>query len=325
MRVLVTGGAGYVGSHVAKALAGAGFEPVVLDDLSAGHRWAVRWGPLVVGDLADRAPLERIFGGQRVEAVVHLAASAEVGESMRAPGKYFRNNVTAGFNLLDAMVEHGVRQLVFSSTCAVYGMPRSLPMAEGHPRDPVSPYGESKLMLERALRWYGRAHGLRWAALRYFNAAGADPDGELGEVHEPEGHLLPVALLAALGERPRLEVFGTDYPTADGTAVRDYVHVTDLAAAHVRALRHLLDGGEGGAFNLGTGEGRSVRQVIAAVEAAVGRPVPAREAPRRAGDPPTLVADARRAAEVLGWRPHRSDLQTLAATAREGLKHRRRR
>jgi UDP-arabinose 4-epimerase len=314
-RVLVTGGAGYIGSHACKALAQAGFEPVCLDSLERGHRAAVRWGPFVHGDLGDAALVERVLRESRVAAVMHFAAYAYVGESMRQPGRYFRNNVGNALHLLEAMRGAGVRHFVFSSTCATYGLPQALPIREDHPQQPVNPYGESKLFVERALRWHGVAHDLRWMALRYFNAAGADPDGELGEEHEPETHLMPLALETALGRRAAVDLLGTDYATRDGTAVRDYVHVTDLADAHVLALRHLLDGGASEALNLGTGRGHSVLEVLAAVQRAAGRPVATRLAPRRAGDPAELYADPSRARQLLGWEPRLSDLDTLVATA----------
>jgi UDP-arabinose 4-epimerase len=314
-RVLVTGGAGYIGSQTAKHLAAAGFRPVVLDNLSTGHRWAVRWGPLVRGDVGDGDLVRRVIREYAVAAVVHFAASAYVGESVRQPRKYFQNNVANTLALLDAMIDTGVGHLVFSSTCATYGVPDVLPVREDNPQRPSSPYGDSKLFVERALDAYGRAYGLRWAALRYFNAAGADPEGELGEDHDPETHLIPLAIDAARGRRPSVDVFGTDYSTPDGTAIRDFVHVADLAAAHVRALRYLLDGGESLALNLGAGTGHSVLEVIAAVEKVSGRPVPVRESARRPGDPPALVADPRRAEAVLGWQARHSDLEFIVRTA----------
>jgi UDP-arabinose 4-epimerase len=313
--VLVTGGAGYIGSHACKALARAGYRPVAFDNLVYGHRWAAKWGPLVIGDLADPEALARVFAEHRIEAVVHFAAYAYVGESMQEPARYFRNNVANTLNLLEAALAHGVGHLVFSSTCATYGLPDSVPISEDTPQRPVNPYGESKLFVERALHWLGVAHGLRSVSLRYFNAAGADPERELGEDHDPETHLIPLVIQSALGVRDPVKVFGTDYPTPDGTAVRDYIHVTDLANAHVAALEYLRAGGASTALNLGTGRGHSVREVIAAVERLSGRPVPAREAPRRPGDPPVLVADAARAGEVLGWHPRLSDLETIVATA----------
>ena len=315
MRVLVTGGAGYIGSQTAKCLARSGFEPVVLDDFRTGHRWAVRWGPLIECDLADTETVREAVRASGVEAVVHFAADAYVGESMRNPQGFFRNNVVNTLGLLDAMLDVGVRTIVFSSTCATYGAAETGPITENHPQRPTSPYGESKLFVERVLGWYGAAYGLRWSALRYFNAAGADPAGELGEVHEPEPHLIPLAVQAALGARSWLSVYGTDYPTPDGTAIRDYVHVEDLARAHVLALQHLISGGESGPLNLGTGTGYSVRAVIRAVEEVGGRRVPVRAAPRRPGDPPELVANAGRAAEVLGWYPEHSSLATIVRTA----------
>lgn len=315
MSVLVTGGAGYVGSHAAKALAAAGLQPVVYDNMSRGHRWAVCWGPLIEGDIGDREHLLATMRAHQVTAVLHFAAFIEVGESVRDPGKYFRNNSANAVTLLDAMVEAGVRDIVFSSTAAVYGDPIEVPLVEDHPTNPVSPYGEAKLFVEHALRWYGQAHGLRWAALRYFNAAGADPAGELGEDHNPESHLIPLAIGAALGTRPPLKLFGTDYATRDGTAVRDYVHVSDLAEAHVLALRHLDAGAPSLIANLGTGHGHTVREVLAAVERAAGRPVPHDAAPRRPGDAPELVASPRRAMERLGWKPVHTELDAMVGHA----------
>jgi UDP-arabinose 4-epimerase len=312
--VLIVGGAGYIGSQTAKRAAAAGLEPVVLDNLVYGHRWAVKWGPLVEGDLADAALIDRVIKEHRVSAVIHFAAYAYVGESVTNPRKYFRNNVVNTLNLLDAMVDNGVRDIVFSSTCAVYGEPLAVPIGEDHPRNPVSPYGESKLAVEKILHWYQRAYPLRFAALRYFNAAGADPDGELGEDHAPETHLIPLAIEAALGGRG-LEIYGTDYPTPDGTAVRDYIHVADLADAHLVALAQLGKGAPSLTLNLGTGRGHSVREVISAVERASGRKVPVRETDRRAGDPPALVADARQAAALLGWKPRYPDLDTIIGHA----------
>ncbi len=317
MQILVTGGAGYIGSHTAKLLAQAGHEPIVLDNLRHGHRWAVRWGPLVEMDLSDRPGLDAVFEKYQIGAVIHFAAFAYVGESMHDPAGYFRNNVVNTMNLLDAMRKAGVGQIVFSSTCATYGDPQQVPMKEDHPQKPVNPYGESKLMVERLLQWYGRAYGLGWMALRYFNAAGADPESEIGEVHDPETHLIPRAIAAAKGDLPALDLYGTDYPTPDGSAVRDYIHVTDLAAAHLKALMRLAEGGASAAYNLGTGHGYSVREVIAAVEK-VGRcRVPVNESARRAGDPPELVADPSRAARDLNWVPQYSALESVVGTAWE--------
>jgi len=315
MNVLVTGGAGFIGSHTAKALALAGHTPVALDNLSFGHRWAVKWGALEVGDLADADFVRGVLKRHKIEAVIHFAANAFVGESVTDPRKYFRNNVVNTLNLLDAMNDKGIQPIVFSSTCATYGVPEQMPISESHPQSPVNPYGESKLMVEKILKWYGDAYGLRWAALRYFNAAGCDPDGEIGEDHDPETHLIPLLFFSILGKRPHIDIFGTDYPTPDGTAVRDYIHVNDLADAHVRALKHLIDGKGNLALNLGTGTGNSVREVIAAVEKVSGKKVPVKESGRRAGDPPALVADARKAAEVLGWKPAYADITTIAQHA----------
>ncbi|HEV7996690.1 MAG TPA: UDP-glucose 4-epimerase GalE [Stellaceae bacterium] len=313
--VLVTGGAGYIGSHACKVLAAAGWLPVAFDNLSRGRRAAVRWGPLIEGDLADRARLCRALAEHRVEAVMHFAAYAYVGESVADPALYYRNNLEGTLSLLEAMRETVVGEIVFSSTCATYGIPDRVPIGESAPQRPVNPYGETKLAIERALHWYGAAYGLRSAALRYFNAAGADPECEIGECHEPETHLVPLVLQAALGQRPQIEVYGTDYPTPDGTAIRDYVHVHDLAIAHLRALEHLREGGASIAVNLGTGSGHSVREVIAAAEAVSGRKIAARAAPRRSGDPAALVADPGLAAEIFGWRARHSDLDTIIRTA----------
>jgi UDP-glucose-4-epimerase GalE len=312
--ILIVGGAGYIGSQTAKRVAQAGFEPVVFDNLIYGHRWAVKWGPLVEGDLADGALIRRVLEQHAVTAVVHFAAFAYVGESVVNPRKYYRNNLAGTLNLLDAMLDVGVRDIVFSSTCATYGVPRKVPIAEDHPQAPVNPYGETKLAVERVLQWYQRAYPLRFAALRYFNAAGADPDGEVGEDHDPETHLIPLAIEAALGGNP-LQIYGTDYPTPDGTAIRDYIHVQDLADAHVAALERLQGGTRDLFVNLGTGRGHSVREVIAAVERASGKKVPARESDRRAGDPPELVADARLAGDVLGWKPRIPNIETIVEHA----------
>ena len=301
MRVLVTGGAGYIGSHTAKLLATSGHVPIVLDDLSQGHDWAVKWGPIERGSLSDQERLREVLARHPVDAVIHFAANALVGESMSNPTKYFRNNTVGTLNLLDAMHAAGVDRIVFSSTCATYGNPIRVPIDEGHPQAPVNPYGESKLMVEKILRWYGECYGLRWMALRYFNAAGADPDGEIGEDHDPESHLIPLVIGAAMGTRPPVKIFGTDYDTPDGTAIRDYVHVMDLADAHLRALQRLDEGTPSQAVNLGTGHGQSVREVVTAVSRTAGKAVPAVESPRRAGDPATLVADPARARDVLGW------------------------
>jgi UDP-arabinose 4-epimerase len=313
--ILVTGGAGYIGSHTCKALAAKGFVPVTYDNLSCGHRWAVRWGPFIQGDLADVVLLETVLREYNIKAVIHFAAFAYVGESMRDPGKYFQNNIVNSLNLLQAMQKAGIDRLVFSSSCATYGIPDELPINESHRQAPVNPYGESKLFVERALHWYDQAHELRSMALRYFNAAGADPEGEIGEEHDPETHLVPLVIQAALGRRSSIEIFGVDYPTKDGTAVRDYVHVTDLANAHVAALGYLISGGSSDVINLGTGHGYSVKEVISAVEDIAGRRVPAISANRRLGDPPELIADAAKARSIIQWIPQYSALETIVETA----------
>jgi UDP-glucose-4-epimerase GalE len=319
MNILVTGGAGYIGSHTAWTLSKAGYTPVVFDNLSMGHAHNVRWGPFVEGDLADSALLKRTISDYSISAVIHFAAHAYVGESVNHPRKYFQNNSSKALNLVEACLDEGVGSIVFSSTCATYGNPTRLPIGEEHAQCPVNPYGESKLFVERILHWFGNAYGLRWNALRYFNAAGAHPDGSLREEHEPETHLIPLTMRAALNEHP-IEIYGTDYDTPDGTAIRDYVHVLDLADAHVLALERLLRGGDSGAFNLGTGAGHSVREVIAAVRACCGHDFEVRETGRRPGDSPVLVADASKAKTELGWHPDRSDMETIVQHAWNSLR-----
>jgi UDP-glucose 4-epimerase len=304
--VLVTGGAGYVGSHCCLALTEAGFSPVVYDNLSNGHAWAVQWGPLEEGDIRDAARLDAVIAKHQPIAVLHFAALIEVGESVKAPGRFYENNVAGTLSLIEAARRGGIDKMVFSSTCATYGEPVRLPMDETHPQSPLNPYGRTKLMVEQALADYDAYAGFRSVALRYFNAAGADDKGRIGESHDPETHAIPLALQAALGKRSGFTVFGEDYDTRDGTAVRDYVHVLDLADAHVRALRYLIDGGETTAFNLGTGEGTTVRELIDAIQRKTNRPFPTDTAARRSGDAPCLVADSARAAAILGWRPTRS-------------------
>jgi UDP-glucose-4-epimerase GalE len=315
LRILITGGAGYIGSHAAKALLQAGFEPVVLDNLSTGHRWAVKWGPLIEADLCDQSSLKQALNKYNVSAALHFAAHAYVGESVCDPRRYFENNVTNTLHLIHALLDAGIHHMVFSSSCAVYGLPQKLPISESHAKLPVSPYGDSKLFIERVLDWYGRAYGLRWTALRYFNAAGADPGGELGEVHIPETHLIPRLIEAALGRLESVEIYGGNYPTEDGTAIRDYVHVSDLAEAHVAALQYLLSGGESFAANLGTGRGASVREVITAVGKVSGTTINSKLAPRRPGDPAELVAESAYAEKLLGWRPRLSALDDIVSSA----------
>ena len=314
--VLIAGGAGYVGSHTAKHLAQNGFQPVVLDDLSAGHRFALKFGPFFQGSIRDRVLLEEIAAKHQPIGAILFAGFTAVGESTRHPRKYFRNNVVDSIQFLDNYLDLQLPgNIVFSSSASVYGVQERNPIPEDVPYDPLSPYAETKLFFERVLRWYGSAYGLKSACLRYFNAAGADPEGELGECHDPETHLIPLALSAATGG-PQLRLFGTDYPTPDGTAIRDYIHVTDLADAHLRALRHLI-GPQGSSFvaNLGTGAGSSVLEVIRMVERVSGRSVQMQHSPRRAGDAPSLVADPTRARELLGWTPQHSSLESIVRTA----------
>lgn len=310
MRVLVTGGAGYIGSHAARALARRGYQVVIYDNLSTGHRFLTDGSELLIADLRDAGRLAEAL--RRVDAVMHFAAHAYVGESVKSPRKYFDNNVQAGLVLLNETIDAGVRQFVFSSTCAVYGTPEKVPITEDLPRQPINPYGASKLFFENALEAYDRAYGLRFASLRYFNAAGADESGNIGELHDPEPHLIPLAFRVATGLDPELTIYGNDYPTADRTCVRDYIHVNDLADAHVLALEYLAAGGESRALNLGTGRGHSVEEVVKEIEAVTGRPVRRDFGPRRAGDPAVLVADPTLAAKVLGWKACRSQRDIIA-------------
>jgi UDP-arabinose 4-epimerase len=320
--VLVTGGAGYIGSHTCKVLQRAGFTPVTYDNLSRGNAEAVKWGPLEIGELADRTRLREVMARHRPRAVVHFAALAYVGESNDNPAAYYANNIGGTAALLENMREADIRHIVFSSTCAIYGTPKTVPISEQCPEAPINPYGASKMICERMLRECAAAFALTFMALRYFNAAGADPDGEVGECHVPETHAIPLLLDAAAGTTDGFTIFGDDYPTADGTCVRDYIHATDLADAHVAALRALIDGSECAALNLGTGRGWSVRELVEAARRITGREVAVRVGPRRSGDPPVLVADAARARQKLGWRPRYSDLDSQVAHAwawRQGL------
>jgi UDP-glucose 4-epimerase len=313
--VLVTGGAGYIGSHTVRALQAAGYQPVVFDNLEKGHRQAIDGVPLLVGDVADADALDQAFENYSVAAVVHFAAWIEAGESVRDPGKYFRNNTAATLNLLQAMVRSGVNRLVFSSTAAVYGEPRQIPIREEDPKDPTNAYGLSKLMVEQMLDWFHRAYGLRSISLRYFNAAGADPEGRIGEDHHPETHLIPLILQVAQGKRERIAIFGDDYDTPDGTCVRDYIHVNDLAGAHLLALRSLAESAGREAYNVGNGAGFSVREVIETARQVTGHPIPAEVQPRRPGDPARLVASSEKLQRALGWKPRLADLSTILATA----------
>ncbi|WP_206081319.1 UDP-glucose 4-epimerase GalE [Mariprofundus ferrooxydans] len=313
--VLVTGGAGYIGSHACKALAKAGYTPVVFDNLVYGHEWAVQWGPFERGDLADETRLNEVFARYDFAAVMHFAAYAYVGESVGEPGKYYRNNVAGTLNLLDAMRRHGVNKIVFSSTCATYGEAEVIPIPETHAQQPINPYGASKLMVERILKDYDSAYGLRFVALRYFNAAGADSDGEIGEDHEPETHLIPLVLDAAAGVRDSIMINGTDYDTPDGTCIRDYIHVTDLANAHLLALQALLRGEQSRAYNLGNGKGYSIRELIEVAASVTGKEIAVQYGPRRPGDAPALAGDAKVISRELGWQPTLGALETIIETA----------
>lgn len=313
--ILVTGGAGYIGSHMTRLLATSGFDPVVVDDLSSGHRQAVCGATLHVGDFGDTAFMGRVIDAARPAAVMHFAGSIQVGESVRDPALYYRNNVVATQALLDTMMERGVPRLVFSSTAAIFGNPTHVPIDEDHPKAPINPYGRSKWMVEQMLEDYDRAYGLKSACLRYFNAAGADPGAELGECHDPETHLIPLVLQVCSGRRPRIAVYGDDYDTSDGTCIRDYIHVQDLCEAHLLALRGLLSGGASDGYNLGNGRGFSVLEVIEAARRVTGHAIPVMVESRRPGDPPKLVADADHARKALGWAPRHADLDTIIAHA----------
>lgn len=313
--ILVTGGAGYIGSHIGKKLAEAGYNVIVLDNLSKGHREAVLKGKLIVGDLADMDLLDRIMKEEEIEGVIHLAADSLVGESMEKPGKYYRNNVANGLNLLEVMVNNGVKYIVFSSTAAVYGEPEEIPITEEHPTNPENTYGESKLFFEKMLKRYDEIHGLKYVSLRYFNAAGADLSGQIGEAHDPETHLIPIVLQKALGIRDKLYIFGDDYPTKDGTCIRDYIHVEDLADAHILAVEALVKGMESRVYNLGNGEGYSVKEVIEVAEEVVGKEIDAEIAERRPGDPAVLVASSDKIKRELGWKPLYPDLRTIIESA----------
>ena len=320
--VLVTGGAGYIGSHTCKILAREGYQPIAFDNLSSGHAWAAKWGPLERGDILDRAALDRVIDRFCPSACLHFAAFAYIGESVSDPGKYYRNNVSGSLTLLEALRDHGVEQFVLSSTCATYGVTDMVPIDETLPQVPINPYGASKLMVERMLADFHAAHRLRSVALRYFNAAGADPDIEIGEDHDPETHVVPLVLDAASGDREAITVFGTDYDTPDGTCVRDYIHVTDLAEAHVLALKALEQGLTHRAFNLGNGQGYSIREVITSVERVTGLSVPVRFGERRPGDPAQLISNSARAACELQWRPRITRLDDIISTAWEWHKRR---
>jgi UDP-glucose 4-epimerase len=316
--ILVTGGAGYIGSHAVLALKNAGYEVIVLDNLSNGHRELVEevlQVKLIVGDMSDRTLLENIFSTHKIEAVMHFAAYIAVGESVTDPAKYYQNNVAGTLTLLEAMLAASVNKFIFSSTCALYGVPKFVPLTEEHPQDPISPYATSKWMVERILSDFHTAYNLKSVRFRYFNAAGADPNGLLGEDHEPETHLIPLVLLAALGKRESIFIFGTDYPTPDGTCIRDYIHVTDLAQAHILGLEYLLKGGDSEVFNLGNGSGFSVREVIETAKKLTGREIKIEERDRRPGDPPILVGSSDKATKVLGWHPQYPNVNEILTHA----------
>jgi UDP-glucose 4-epimerase len=313
-KILVAGGAGYIGSHTCLDLASKGFTPVVFDNLSNGHAEFAQWGPLEKGDIRDRAALDAVFRKYKPEAIIHFAAAIEVGESVRDPGSFYENNVAGTITLLRAAQAAGVDKIVFSSTCATYGVPTTVPMDENHVQSPINPYGRTKLLVEEILRDLDRYQGFRSFILRYFNAAGADPEGRIGEWHSPESHAIPIAIEAALGRRAGFQVLGTDYDTRDGTCVRDFVHVLDLADAHTRAIQHLLENQTSHALNLGTGHGTTVKEMLESIKRVTGRAFDVQYGPRREGDSPVLVADNTRAKQVIGWSP-RHDLESIVKTA----------
>jgi len=313
--ILVVGGAGYIGSHMCKYLSKNGYLPIVLDNLSRGHEKAVKWGPLIEGSISDRNILKRVFSEHRIDAVMHYAAYSYVGESVTDPSMYYQNNLADTICLLSEMVEAEIKNIVFSSSCAVYGEPEEIPITENHPKNPVNPYGWTKYMVEQVLNDFKYAYGVESVSLRYFNAAGADPDGELGEDHNPETHLIPIAIQAALGKREEIRIYGNNYPTHDGTCIRDFIHVEDLAESHLLALNRLLNGKGGGTYNLGNGEGYSVREVIDITRRITGKPIRDRVVDRRDGDPAVLVGSSDKAKNELGWNPRFPDLESIVETA----------
>jgi len=313
--ILVTGGAGYIGSHCCKELSKKGYTPVTIDNLVYGHKENVKWGDFIQGDIGDKALLTSCFERYQIDAVMHFAAYAYVGESVTEPMKYYENNLKNTLNLLNCMLAGGTRLFVFSSTCATYGNPEKIPIDEGHPQKPINPYGKTKLMIEEALKDYAHAYGLKFVSLRYFNAAGADPEGELGEDHSPETHLIPLVLDVAAGRSQSIKVFGSDYDTRDGTCIRDYIHITDLAHAHIQAIEKLLDGSPSDLYNLGTGHGYSVLEIIKKAEEITGKKIPYEKVARRPGDPPVLVASNQKALEQLGWQATHSSIDEIIQTA----------
>ncbi|MEN4018880.1 MAG: UDP-glucose 4-epimerase GalE [Methanobacterium sp.] len=313
--ILIVGGAGYIGSHLNKEISKKGYKTVVFDNLSYGYEKFVKWGIFERGDLGDIEDIRRVFKKYRIEAVMHFAAFTYVGESVEDPQKYYMNNVKNTLNLLQVMLEENVKYFVFSSTCATYGNPARIPITENHPQNPINPYGKSKLIVEEILKDYSDAYGLKYASLRYFNAAGADPDCEIGEMHDPETHLIPLVLDAASSKREDIKIFGTDYDTSDGTCIRDYIHVTDLADAHILALEYLQKGGKSDIFNLGNGNGFSVKEVIETAREITGKPIKEVEVERRPGDPPVLIGSSKKAMEILKWKPKYHDLSRIIETA----------
>jgi UDP-glucose 4-epimerase len=315
MNILVTGGAGYIGSHCCKELSKKGMNPITIDNLVYGHKHFARWGEFFQGDVGNPEHLKKCFGRHKIDAVMHFAAYAYVGESVEDPLKYYENNLRNTIALLHAVLEHDIKYVVFSSTCATYGDPEKIPLDEDHPQNPINPYGKTKRMIEEILGDYQAAYGLNYISLRYFNAAGADPDAEVGEDHDPETHLIPLVLDVAAGRRKTIQVFGTDYDTPDGTCIRDYIHVTDLAQAHILALQRLMDGADSSAYNLGNGQGFSVLEVIERARKITGKDIAVENSDRRPGDPPVLIASNEKAVKELGWKPRYADLDDIITTA----------
>lgn len=313
--ILIVGGAGYIGSHINKELNHQGYETIIFDNLSFGHPEFVKWGNFQEGDLGNIEEIRKLFKEYTIDAVMHFAAFTYVGESVKNPQKYYLNNLRNTLNLLQVMLEEDVKYFVFSSTCATYGTPEEIPITENHPQNPINPYGKGKLMVEQILADYSRAYGLKYASLRYFNAAGADPEAEIGESHQPETHLIPLILDVAMDKKEKIQVYGTDYATPDGTCIRDYIHVMDLADAHIKALKYLKEGGKSDVFNLGNGQGFSVREVIETSQKVTGKTIKVEEVERREGDPPVLVGSSSKAQEVLNWHPRYDDLAVIIETA----------
>lgn len=313
--ILIVGGAGYIGSHINKELNRQGYETIIFDNLSFGHPEFIKWGNFQRGDLGNIEEIRKLFKKYPIDAVMHFAAFTYVGESVEDPQKYYLNNLRNTLNLLEVMLEEGVKYFVFSSTCATYGTPEEIPMTENHPQKPINPYGKGKFMVEQILTDYSQAYGLEYVSLRYFNAAGADPEAEIGELHQPETHLIPLILDVAIGKRDKIQIYGTDYPTPDGTCIRDYIHVMDLADAHIKALKYLQKGGQSEVFNLGNGQGFSVKEVIETSQKVTGKKIRVEEVERRPGDPPVLVGSSLKAQKILNWHPQYDGLAVIIETA----------